>query len=227
MSTSFPISLPSTGTRSITIRQQSVVAVGVSPYTLERQVQRHQGQIWALDVEYAPLARAEAEALVAALCSLNGREGTFLFGDSANKTPRGTGAGTPLVNGASQTGEDLSTDGWTASVSGILKAGDWIGLGSGSTSRLYKVLADATSNASGAATLTLPVDGRVAVGPAELADGDRLPLVDDVAHLVERDGLALLIEDGDEGTGKERGEIGARVLLGAAHRATLAAFPAR
>jgi hypothetical protein len=155
MSTSFPISLPSTGTRSITIRQQSVVAVGVSPYTLERQVQRHQGQIWTLDVEYAPLARTEAEALVAALCSLNGREGTFLFGDSANKTPRGTGAGTPLVNGASQTGEDLSTDGWTASVSGILKAGDWIGVGSGSTSRLYKVLADATSNASGAATLTL------------------------------------------------------------------------
>jgi len=155
MHTLFPVSLPTTGTRTIAIRQQSVVAVGTSLYTLERQVQRHPGQIWALDVEYAPLARADAEDLIGALCSLNGREGTFLFGDSANKTPRGLATGTPLVNGASQTGEDLATDGWTASLAGILKAGDWIGIGSGSTSRLYKVLVDATSNASGAATLTL------------------------------------------------------------------------
>lgn len=155
MATTFPISLPTTGTRAITIRQQSVVAVAQSPYTLERQVQRHQGQVWNLDVEYAPLARAEAEALVAALCSLNGREGTFLFGDSANKAPRGTATGTPVVNGAGQTGEDISTRGWSASVTGILKAGDWIQLGTGATARLHKVLADANSNGSGVATLTL------------------------------------------------------------------------
>jgi len=155
MPTTFPVSLPTTGTRTITIRQQSVVAVASSPYTLERQVQRHQGQVWNLDVEYAPLARAEAEALVAALCSLNGREGTFLFGDSANKAPRGTATGTPVVNGGSQTGEDISTRGWTASVTGILKAGDWVQFGTGSTARLHKVLADTNSNGSGVATLTL------------------------------------------------------------------------
>ena len=155
MATTFPVTLPTTGTRSIRLRQMGVVGVGQSPFTLEQQVQRHQGQIWALDFSYAPLARAEAEALVAALCSLNGREGTFLFGDSANKTPRGTATGTPLVNGASQTGEDLVTDGWTADVTGILKAGDWIQVGTGSTSRLHKVLTDANSNGSGQATLTL------------------------------------------------------------------------
>lgn len=155
MATSFPVSLPSTATRRIRIRQASVVAVGQSPFTLEQQVQRRQGQVWALEVDYPPMTRATAEALHAALCSLNGREGTFLFGDSANKTARGTATGTPLVKGASQTGEDLITDGWTAGVTGILKAGDWIQLGTGSTSRLYKVLADANSNGSGDATLTL------------------------------------------------------------------------
>ncbi len=109
-----------------------------------------------LDAEYAPLReRATAEALVAALCSLNGREGTFLFGDSGNPTARGTATGTPLVKGANQTGEDLLTDGWTAGVTGILKAGDWIQLGSSSTARLYKVLADANSDGSGNATLTV------------------------------------------------------------------------
>lgn len=119
-----------------------------------------------LDVTYAPLARADAEALIAALVSLNGREGTFLFGDSANKTPRGTAAGSPLVNGAAQSGEDLATDTWTANVTGILKAGDWIQLGSASTARLHKVLADANSNGSGQATLTLwPRISPVAVPP--------------------------------------------------------------
>lgn len=155
MATSFPVTLPSTGTRSISIRQKSVVAVGQSPFTLEQQIQRHQGQVWLLEVSYGPLARADAEALLAALVSLNGQEGTFLFGDSANKTARGVATGTPLVNGGSQSGEDLTTDGWTANVTGILKAGDWIQLGSASTARLHKVLADANSNGSGQATLTL------------------------------------------------------------------------
>lgn len=155
MATTFPVTLPSTGTRSISIRQKSVVAVGQSPFTLEQQVQRHQGQVWLLEVSYGPLARADAEALLAALVSLNGQEGTFLFGDSANKTARGVATGTPLVNGGSQSGEDLATDGWTANVTGILRAGDWIQLGSASTARLHKVLADANSNASGQATLTL------------------------------------------------------------------------
>lgn len=155
MATSFPVSLPSQGTRHVRVRQVSVVGVGKSPYTLEEQVQRHQGQAWSLEFDYPPMKRDVAEAVVAALCSLNGREGTFLFGDSANKTPRGVATGTPLVKGGGQTGEDLLTDGWTAGVTGILKAGDWIQLGSGSTARLYKVLADANSDGSGNATLTL------------------------------------------------------------------------
>jgi len=149
MATTFPISLPTTGTKRIRIAQAAVVGVGQSPFTLEQQVQRRQGQSWILDVSYPPMIRATAEALHAALCSLNGREGTFLFGDSASKTPRGTATGTPLVKGASQTGEDLITDGWTINITGILKAGDWIQLGTGSTSRLYKVLGDANSNGTG------------------------------------------------------------------------------
>jgi hypothetical protein len=155
MATSFPVTLPTNGVRGIHIRPMGVVAVGRSPFTLETQKQRHQGQVWMLDFEYAPLARADAEPIVAALVSLNGQEGTFLFGDRANPTPRGAATGTPLVKGASQTGEDLLTDGWTSGVTGILKSGDWIQLGSGSTSRLHKVLADVTSDGSGNATLTL------------------------------------------------------------------------
>lgn len=156
MAISYPLTLPTTpGTRSIKIRQSSVVAVGASPYTLEQQVQARQGQCWALDLAYPPGVRATFEPLLAVLAQLNGREGTFLWGDSANKTARGIATGTPLVNGGSQTGYDLVTDGWTASVTGILKAGDWIQLSSGSNARLHKLTADADSDGLGQATLSL------------------------------------------------------------------------
>ena len=153
--TSFPVTLPDYGTSSIRLRQRSVVAVGESPTTLEQQVQRHQGQVWILEAEYPPKGRATAEPLISALCSLNGREGTFLFGDTANKTALGVATGTPLVKGAAQTGETLLTDGWTISTSGIVKAGMYIQLGSGSTARLHKIMADANSDGSGNASLVV------------------------------------------------------------------------
>jgi hypothetical protein len=111
--------------------------------------------MWMADVQLPPMTRANAETWVAALASLNGREGSFLLGDTANTSPRGTATGTPLVNGAGQTGYDLATDGWTPNITGILRAGDWLQLGSGSTARLYKVMQDANSNGTGQATLTL------------------------------------------------------------------------
>lgn len=84
---------------------------------------------------------------------------------SASSTP-----GTPVVNGASQTGQSLTVDGLPASASGYLKAGDYIQLGGGSSATLHKVLEDVTSNASGQATLelwpyvrTAPADGATIV----------------------------------------------------------------
>lgn len=56
----------------------------------------------------------------------------------------------PLVNGASQTGRSLITDGWKAS-STVLLAGDYIQVGT----QLFMVTTDATSDASGNATLDI------------------------------------------------------------------------
>jgi hypothetical protein len=54
----------------------------------------------------------------------------------------------------------LNIDGLPASATGYLKAGDYIQLGTGATSRLYKVLEDVNSNGSGQATLNLWPDLR-------------------------------------------------------------------
>lgn len=156
MAISYPITLPSgPGYRRVSIQPRSSVASYSSPFTQQQQVYAHPGQLWTGEFELPPMNRDEAAAWVAALTSLNGIEGTFVFGDPSWISPRGVGTGTPLINGGSQTGYDLITDGWTTSQTGIMKAGDWIQIGTGSSRRLHMVMADANSDGSGNATLTL------------------------------------------------------------------------
>lgn len=156
MAITYPVSFPSSiGLANINIRARTVVGVSASPFTGQQQVYKHQGQWWEAEVTLPPMKRADAEQAVAFLLKMNGQYGTFLLGDKANPATRGVGTGTPLVNGASQTGDELITDGWTTSTTGILKAGDWIQLGSGSSTRLYKVLDDVNSDGSGNATINI------------------------------------------------------------------------
>jgi hypothetical protein len=155
MAISYPVIFPNLGIRSMNIRAKSIVGVSQSPFTGQQQVYKHQGQWWEAEVSLPPMQRVDAEQVAAFLLKMNGQYGTFLLGDPANIAPRGVGTGTPLVKGGSQTGDTLITDGWTINTTGILKAGDWIQLGSSSTARLYKVLDDVNSNSSGEATLTL------------------------------------------------------------------------
>ncbi|MGH8523669.1 MAG: P22 phage major capsid protein family protein [Gammaproteobacteria bacterium] len=78
----------------------------------------------------------------------------------------GTQGGTPLVNGATQTGTSLVTDGWSNSITNVMRAGDIITLAGvyavnpvtkQSTGRLqhFVVTAAANSDGSGNATLTI------------------------------------------------------------------------
>lgn len=156
MSIVYPLSLPVTGlVARVTMRGRSIVGMSESPFSFAQQIYAHQGQRWEADVELPPLKEAAADAWVAFLLSLNGREGTFLMGDPAKLAHRGVGGGTPLVKGAGQTGQVLEIDGCPTSTVGWLVAGDMIQLGSGSTATLHKVLADVTTNGSGEASLDI------------------------------------------------------------------------
>lgn len=156
MSITYPLSLPSvSGPKSINWKLTSAVGVLASPFTMKTYVQAHAGARWSADINIPSNPIADAAPWRAFFAQLNGMEGTFLLGDSSHSTPLGAATGTPLVNGASQTGQSLVTDGWTTGVTGILKAGDWIQLGSGATSRLYMVLNDVNSDGSGNATIDI------------------------------------------------------------------------
>jgi hypothetical protein len=155
MAITYPLSPPtSPGYRQIRIGGRSVVAVSESPFTLSQQVQEHPGQMWMAEVSLPPMQRADAQKWLSFLLSLKGRVGTFLLGDPVCKTPRGSIAGTPLVNGAhSARSSTLSIKGLTAGTT--LLAGDYVQVGTASSSRLHKNLQDAT--ASGAGVMTIDI----------------------------------------------------------------------
>jgi hypothetical protein len=155
MTISYPVTLPTGNIRSVQFKPFSVVAVSASPFTLQQQAQAHQGQLWMVHVQLAEMKRVDAEAWIATLLSLNGRYGTFYLGDPSATSARGTIPGTPLVKGASQTGQTLLVDGWTANQTGVILRGDWIQIGSGTAQRIYRVLVNANSNASGETTLDI------------------------------------------------------------------------
>lgn len=154
MSISYPLTLP-LAPRNVNFKLRTSSGKTQSPFTFQGQVLLHQGDLWLATFDYPPMVRADAEELVGRLLSLRGMYGTFLLGPTGNaKTPRGIATGAPLVNGASQIGYTLLTDGWTPTQTGILKIGDWISFGD-SVEHLYKLAADANSNGSGEATLEL------------------------------------------------------------------------
>ena len=170
MAESYPLSMPNNDIARVRLIARDVVGISASPFTGTQQVYRHQGQGWEADITLPPMKRENAEAWASWLLRLRGQYGTFLLGDPNASNPRGTAnsdPGTPLVNGASQTGDELDVDGLPVSETGYLKAGDYIQLGSGSTATLHKVLEDVDTDASGEATLNLWP--RVRTAPADNA----------------------------------------------------------
>lgn len=161
----YPLLLPSNCIARATLKAANVVGVSRSPFTGSQQVQRHQGQWWAADIELPPLVGHDLSApWLAFLLSLRGQYGTFLMGDPGKPQPRGVATGAPVVDGANQSGEQLTVRGFTANVTGILKAGDYIQLGSGGSARLHTVLMDANSDSTG--RVTLAVWPRLRTSPA-------------------------------------------------------------
>jgi hypothetical protein len=156
MSISYPLSLPSAfAAARVSFRATSQVGMTRSPFTGAQQTYEWSNQILAADIQCPPMQRAAAEEVVAFLLSLRGMAGSFLLGPLVGTAIRGAGGGTPAVNGGSQTGNSLVTDGWSAGVTGILEPGDWFELTSGGVRRLYKNLTRASSDGSGNATLDI------------------------------------------------------------------------
>lgn len=128
----YPLSWPAgigttPNTNSVKLRGISTVGIAPSPFTGQAQAQEWDGELWMADCSFPPMLRPEAEVWLSWLLSLRGRAGTFMFGDPAGRTPQGVATGSPrtvATNAARSKG--LVCSGWTPSITGILKAGDYL-----------------------------------------------------------------------------------------------------
>jgi hypothetical protein len=112
------------------------------------------GARWEASVSWRTLSLADSRTLDAFIASLGGVAGRFFYGP-VHAPRRATGGGSPVINGASQTGSTLSTRGWSANAQAFL-VGDWLSY-SDTTGRrrLHQVTANVTANASGIASVPI------------------------------------------------------------------------
>tara|TARA_R110000824_G_scaffold210383_1_gene396276 strand:+ start:209 stop:796 length:588 start_codon:yes stop_codon:yes gene_type:complete len=140
MAISYPLSTPtSIGIESIELRAVNAVATSQSPFTFKQQVISHGGQKWEASVSIPPVHRDLAAPWKSMLVALKGPTGTFLLGDPDYATPQGT------VSSCTLSGT-VGAETATVVMTGTLKAGDYIQLGSGSSAKLHQVLVNKTGN---------------------------------------------------------------------------------
>lgn len=129
--------------RLITTRGELRSAFGGSMQRISRT-----GSRWAFDVVMPPMTAATALEWVNILeeadtCILRLPEPGITIGSP----------GTPLVNGATQTGTSLITDAWTASYA--IPKGKFFGVSVSGLQYLYQTTTAVTASGAGAATLVL------------------------------------------------------------------------
>ena len=141
MAISYPVSTPTDviGIADIQLSATNAVAVSKSPFTFATQVHAYSGEMWSASVTIPTVRKELAEPWVAFLLSLRGQYGTFLLGDPNRTTPQGTATSATITG-------SLGDRSVTVAMTGTLKAGDYIQLGSGSSARLHKVLVGQSGN---------------------------------------------------------------------------------
>lgn len=142
MALSYPLDTPtSIGIESIELRAVNAVATSQSPFTFKQQIISHGGQKWEASVTIPSVHRDKAAQWKALLVGLKGPVGTFLLGDPDYAAPQGT------ISSCTLTG-DAGDETVTVVMTGTLKAGDYIQLGSGASAKLHQVLLDQDGDGS-------------------------------------------------------------------------------
>lgn len=183
----FPNIKPSVSTWGIITNTKSFS----SPLTGSTQTAVRKGTRWKCSFRFDNLIQSDSAIMQAFLAKLNGQEHRFTIKDDSY-VMGGSGGGTPLVNGANQSGTSLVTDGWPNNITGVLKAGDRIEVGG----ELKMVTADVNSGAT-TGPATIPIIPEIHTSPA---NNDPITTIDPLVKL-------MLVQDSIEWTNNVHGYV--------------------
>ncbi|MEQ9519619.1 MAG: hypothetical protein RLN89_09285 [Parvibaculum sp.] len=156
MAINYPLALPSYDElQSVSFTRVPVQATSLNRETRARDVFVHEGDSWRLEAAVSARTIERADKWIDWLMKLDGFVGTFLMGDPLRMVSPVPTLGAPVVAGDGQLGTELVTSGWTPSQALVLKSGQNIQIGTGIEARLYRVVEDVASDASGIATINL------------------------------------------------------------------------
>ncbi|HVY12231.1 MAG TPA: hypothetical protein VHB73_01545 [Alphaproteobacteria bacterium] len=155
MGFAYPLAMPSSpAPTDIQFMPEVAAGESESEFSFEDQQADWGGRRWRLNLTYPSMLRPQAEEWMAFFLMCEGPLGTFFWGPPNAYAARGNW-GTPLVDGASQTGNALNIKGLSNSDASAVKIGDWCQIGVNSNARLFKNVANAASDGSGKAALSL------------------------------------------------------------------------
>lgn len=109
------------------------------------------GSRWELDLTWENLYGDHREDVLAFFVRLNGAEHRVRLSALYGKTQRGAFGGSPVVDGAGQTGSSINLTGAFTGITDWIKAGDFLQIGN----NLYQATADADSDGSGDVTVNI------------------------------------------------------------------------
>lgn len=126
-----------------------------SPLDGTRQTIEQSGAAWAASLTWNTLNENRWRLLSAWIASLRGPAGRFYLSPPHAILAKGAIAGSPVVNGAGQTGVTLAISSAGVSVTNVFRAGDYISFDTSAGREMKIITADANSNGSGQVTVSI------------------------------------------------------------------------
>lgn len=117
-----------------------------SPWTGATQTMRFPGSRWSTTLNFSNMDDYESRLIESLLAKLDGMSGRVYMRDFGREDA--VVHGSPLVDGADQSGTSVLTKGWTPSIT-VLRRGDYINVGT----ELKMVVDDVVSSGTGSATV--------------------------------------------------------------------------
>lgn len=136
---------------TIEYRTNPIVGMTSGEFNGRQQTYNWQGGFWEWSLSIGPIAEVNWPDWQGFIVALEGPSSVFQFGDPRRAVPRGVVTGLPRVLGVGVVGADLTSFGWTASTSNVLRRGDYIQVGY----RLHTVKRDVNSDVDGKATIPI------------------------------------------------------------------------